>query len=287
MKPMMTCISNVEAFLKKAGSTENIVWSFKLDGVRVTAEVHEDGTVKYYSRTLKEYYNFECFNGGMRSLAKGLSHWSGYPVMIDGEVKAKTGNFSKVMTQVRRLKDVDSSVFQFCVFDFIHDKPLAIRLHLLSMAVGELNGSSPNISFVGHYKSGTYFESVASVKKLAEKAVRMGYEGVVIKVCNGIYEHKRSALWCKVKMEETLDLEVVGYEMGCGKHEGKVGALTCKYGDSVVSVGTGFDDEERVEFLTNTPKIIEVKYQEKTKDSLRFPVYVRAREDKGVKDAKA
>ena len=64
-----------------------------------------------------------------------------------------------------------------------------------------------------------------------------------------------------------------------------VGSLVVDYKGTKVSVGTGFTDEQRVEFYKDTPEIIEVNYQEVTKDgSLRFPSFVRIREDKDETD---
>lgn len=288
IEEMMTCKSDVGRFLKVAETPKNILWSFKLDGVRVKAVVNEDDTVKYYSRTQKEYFNFKCFDKTLIELAKitvplmGLS----YPVEFDGEVKTKTGDFSKVMTQLRRLKDVDSSLFEFNIFDMICPMTLKNRLYYLHDAFQKLNGLGENLRFLQHYPSEKYFNSVETVTELMLKAVTLGYEGIVLKTANGAYEHKRSSLWCKVKKEETADVKIVGYEMGKGKHTGMLGALLCELKDGIkVRVGGGFSDEERKEFLADIEnmmgKLIEVKYQEKTNTgSLRFPVFKRIRDDK-------
>jgi DNA ligase-1 len=60
-----------------------------------------------------------------------------------------------------------------------------------------------------------------------------------------------------------------------------MGALLCNYEGHEVKVGTGFSDVEREEFMERPPAMIEVKFQEKTKaGSLRFPAFIRVREDK-------
>ena len=55
-------------------------------------------------------------------------------------------------------------------------------------------------------------------------------------------------------------------------------------------MGSGFSDEERQEFLTNPPSIIETEYDSITKDkktlqeSFFLPIYKRPRYDKDVAD---
>ena len=77
---------------------------------------------------------------------------------------------------------------------------------------------------------------------------------------------------------DTLDLVVVGVQEGEGAFAELMGALVCDYNGVQVKVGTGFTVEERYEYFKNPPKMIEVDYQEITKDgSLRFPVFVKDR----------
>lgn len=69
---------------------------------------------------------------------------------------------------------------------------------------------------------------------------------------------------------------------GTGKYAGMLGALIVDNGKAEVEVGSGFTDAERREFWENPPECIEIKYQEELPSgSLRFPVFVRARDDKG------
>jgi ATP-dependent DNA ligase len=56
-----------------------------------------------------------------------------------------------------------------------------------------------------------------------------------------------------------------------------------------VKVGTGFTDKQRTEFWNNRDtykgKIVEVSAQEISKHSLRFPSFVKMREDKDTPDS--
>ncbi|MCC6316162.1 MAG: ATP-dependent DNA ligase [Gemmatimonadaceae bacterium] len=78
-----------------------------------------------------------------------------------------------------------------------------------------------------------------------ERACREGWEGVIAKRRDSIYEHKRSKHWLKMKCEVSQDFVVGGFTDPQGKRAG-LGALLVGYydGDDFVfagRVGTGFD----------------------------------------------
>jgi bifunctional non-homologous end joining protein LigD len=78
-----------------------------------------------------------------------------------------------------------------------------------------------------------------------ERARREGWEGVIAKRRGSPYEHKRSKLWLKMKIEETQEFVVGGFTDPQGTRAG-LGALLVGYyeGDDFVfagKIGTGFD----------------------------------------------
>ena len=84
-------------------------------------------------------------------------------------------------------------------------------------------------------------------------------------------------------------MKVIEFQEGTNKYTGTLGALVCEYKYSTVDVGSGFSDALRDEIWANKEawlgKIITVKYFEETYNSatglpsLRFPVFIRVRED--------
>jgi len=162
-------------------------------------------------------------------------------------------------------------------------------------------------------------EDLKEAEEFYKEALKVGEEGVMAKNLQGIYKPgSRVGYGVKVKpVMESLDLVIVGAEWGTGKRSGWLTSfvLACRQADKFLEmgkVGTGIKEleEEGVSFeeLTNLLKpliiseqgkevrlkpkiIIEVNYEEIQKSptygsgyALRFPRFVRLREDKALSD---
>lgn len=78
-----------------------------------------------------------------------------------------------------------------------------------------------------------------------ELARRQGWEGVIAKRIDSVYEHRRSSHWLKMKVEASQELVVGGFTEPQGKRVG-LGALLVGYYDAddfvfAGKLGTGFD----------------------------------------------
>ena len=127
-------------------------------------------------------------------------------------------------------------------------------------------------------------------KQYNKDAIESGFEGIMIKDVDAIYECKRSVSWLKQKPFIEVSLEVTDVEEGTGKNEGRLGALVCSGVDDgktiVVNCGSGFSDTDRIEFWDNRAnlhgQIVEVRADAITQNqdgtySLRFPRFLRFR----------
>jgi DNA ligase-1 len=121
---------------------------------------------------------------------------------------------------------------------------------------------------------------------LVQKAISLGWEGVVLKDIDApYYQGKRSKAWIKLKGSETYDCPIVGFVPGKGRFDGAAGAVLVNYLGTVVAVGSGLSDELRLA-INDKPqdyigKLAEVQCQEITPNgSMRHPTLVKIRWDK-------
>lgn len=303
LKTPMLCIADLEKFKKANGGLKNVVTSLKLDGVRTLAQVNEltvhltdpaVADVIYFSRSKKIFPNFGCFDEELSILTEYLIKQNPKldvpeAVIFDGEVIDTSGDFSDLMGNVRRLKDVDNSNFQFNIFDIvIPNMPFIDRYKLLNRAFAAVfpDGMGERIALLKH--GVTNFDSTEQMQQLGNQAVKDGYEGMVFKTLNGKYEQRRSPLWAKVKEYDTMDLPVINLIEGSGKLAGRVGKFECTMPNGALvypGPGRASHDELRDmwEDYGNMPKMIEVGYNGLSKKGIpRHPRFIRVRDDKAA-----
>jgi ATP-dependent DNA ligase len=102
-------------------------------------------------------------------------------------------------------------------------------------------------------------------------------DGKIFRLRNGIYQPGPSGNVLKVKFWKDCELTVIRPELGTptSLYAGVLGALRCKFNDTEVSVGTGFSHEERIEFATNPPSRIKIKYLSLSQDGIPLnPSYI-------------
>ncbi|QNK01643.1 hypothetical protein [Dyella telluris] len=127
-----------------------------------------------------------------------------------------------------------------------------------------------------------------------EAARNNGLEGLIIKDPDAFYRKKRDYAWMKIKAEETMDLQIIGFFEGTGAMVGTLGGIVVDFKGEQVKVGSGFSLSQRGELwealnadMEKTAgrqvmgMLAEVQYQEVTPaGSLRHPVFKRLRTDK-------
>lgn len=291
---VMLCKDELEKFLKIC-PLHKMLWSEKLDGVRCTSYTNlkfDKSDTSYLSRNGKTFPNFQIFTEEVTKFYTGLHKL--YPGInyhpLDGEATAETKNkkdkktFQKLMTQISRLSEVDPNLFRFNIFDIIiPNTKLSERYSILYKTFKYINEEHKlqRVRLLPHYL-GSNFKAVTDLLLYVDDVVdNHGWEGLVLKDPDSLYENKRSKYWCKVKKFFTDEFPVIRFEYGNKKYSNVVGKLICEINGKEFGCGSGLTDKERKDFLDELPQIIEVKYQELTEDGVpRFPTYVRPREDK-------
>ncbi len=133
-------------------------------------------------------------------------------------------------------------------------------------------------------------DDLAEVVRIFRKFLSYGWEGLLIKNVESPYEWKRTKNLQKMKLMDTVDLEVQGITEAEGEGHGMVGTIQCSYKGTVLNIGTGkMTAEERKQFFADPNKLIgktiEVLYQAESVGTngdpvLDFARYKQIRKDK-------
>jgi len=287
--PVFTCQLAHDAANHEKKLTGKKQIEIKLDGVRVLTVIQGD-KVEMFSRNGKQFHNFGHIIAEIESVI--AEHPVPYPLVLDGEVMS--ANFQDLMKQVHRKDNVQNEDAVLHLFDTIPlscfqagswDKPQSFRSEITRHWVEDHQASLKHIQALD-WKVVDFdtLEGQACFVELNKAAVDGGYEGVMIKDVDAPYTCKRSHAWLKSKPFIEVTLEVVDYEEGTGRNEGRLGAIICKGIDDgkniSVNVGSGFSDVHRDEYWNNRDALIgnlvEVRADAVSQNqdgtySLRFP----------------
>jgi DNA ligase-1 len=279
----------------KLKNEEWIALSLKLNGIRST---YFKGQFK--SRQNKIMHGFDHIASDIAKLEK----YSDY--VFDGELIRKNvddipdnENF-RLTTSIVNSDAEDKSEIQLVIFDMLptHEfisgqssktfKDRLVEIQEVKHIIDKIG--LENIDIAPTYYTGRDHSKINEVLDAIHNA---GMEGAML-LRDMPYKCKRhnGVLKCKKFMD--VDLKVVGYEEGSGKHSGKLGSLIVEYKNNTVNVGSGFTDAQREEYWNNREqligKIVAVKYKEETMDkktklpSLQFPTFIAFKTDKDVAD---
>ena len=221
-------------------------------------------------------------------------------VVLDGELTlADKGTLSdneafRVATGIINSDSVDKTRICYTVFDIVPTDEFELgesktgykdRRAALDAMKLTLREDSP-VRILPVLYSGA---DQSKIQELLERMVREDKEGLMANL-DVPYKRKRHNGILKVKRFYTMDLPIVACEEGSGRLSGVLGAFVLHYKDNEVRVGSGFTDEQRVQYWKHrdelTGVLCEVKYKEISSDkntgaeSLQFPVFVQLRIDK-------
>lgn len=281
---------------------------YKYDGTRF--QFHKvGGECRMYSRKLEDV------TAAVPDVIAALDRAVQHDVILDGEVIAvKDGRprpFQFVLQRFRRKHEVEEAIGRVDLvphlFDILYldgetliDRPFAERRRVLEGAASAY--------IAPQWVSG----DVSRLEEIYAAALDAGHEGVMLKTLDAAYTPGvRGKNWIKIKPAvDTLDLAVVGAEWGEGRRARLFGSflLACQAEGELLPVGkvaTGLSDDDLAaiydllkdlviaekgkEVVLEPAVVFEVGYAEVQKSpnyasgyALRFPRFVRVREDKGV-----
>ena len=267
----------------------------KLDGVRVLAVV-QGASVTLYSRNGKVFENFPHVAEAIAANRKLIGAFGGRYV-LDGEIVG--ASFQQLMRQAQRKTNAETTDMVYHVFDIIpldsfqeghYNAQQCKRLDILEASRSRFDATDCLRLMDGINVDLDTAEGHDIMNRYSQDAVKNGFEGIMIKDLGAPYECKRSSFWMKWKPTITVDLNIVGFEEGTGRNQGRLGAIICEGVDDdrriCVNVGSGFSDTLRDEYWTSRSEllgdVVEVEADAVTQNqdgsySLRFPRFVRFR----------
>ena len=263
----------------------------KIDGGRIIA-LKENGSVSFYTRAGQRYEGLVdleqemstkmpdnlCLDGEITLLAdQGIPSKEAYKQAM--KITRKDGEKHGVKMKVFDCMTAEEFRNQYCKYDYVTRRA--------------------DVELLFSAKPFDYFEllpvlykgsDTSMITKFLDEAITNDQEGVMINICDALYEFKRTTNLLKVKKMQTMDLQIVDFEEGSGKYANTLGAILVRYKNgNVVKVGSGFTDWLRSEIWNNRSKyldvICEIQYFEETTnqdggESLRFPIFKDFRYDK-------
>ena len=263
----------------------------KLDGIRCMAICKEDG-IQLFSRQGKLIEG--CVS--IETALMGMRIQVGRDFVLDGELLAMNCGYDTVYKEttkrVKNKNELKEGIY-YMAFDMLEMEEFnqskgVYKYHERLQKLLDLDKFMGSM-FVRIIQPLYLGSDMNRVLELLEVYKKLGAEGLMVNLMDAPYEFKRSKAILKVKVMETVDLKIIGFEEGTGRNAGRLGALIVDYKGYECGVGSGFSDFDR-EFIWNNQdkylgKICEIQYFEETKNkdggvSLRFPVFKHLRLDK-------
>jgi len=257
--------------------------SRKLDGVRCLILIEpKKKSVKFFSRTGKEFHTLLILKNEILQNI-GLFNEA---VVLDGEiVSMKNGveDFTNLMKEIKKKNHIIKNPKYF-IFDMLKKEDFfnLKSEEIYSERLKKLKKINIYFVFLEVLEQNKYTDD--DFLKLIEKSEKNNWEGLMLRE-DVKYEGKRTNSLLKYKKMHDEEYKVIDIIKGPWREISKetklentietMVAVIIDYKDT--KVGSGFSLEERKHFYKNPEsiigKIITVQYFEKTKDSLRFPIF--------------
>ena len=296
IRPMLAeRISSAEDALERV-TNNKIAAEYKLDGERV--QIHKyDEKIELFSRSLEKISSY------YPDMLDQISKFSINKMIVEGEIipidleTKKILPFQELMYRRRKYninQIIKTKPVKIILFDILYLEgndctklPYIERRTILEKIFQNNNTKDSCIEIVNQ----KIFSNKKQIKKFLVESLKKSSEGLMLKQLDGHYRAgAREFLWMKLKQEydkkvnDTLDLTIVGALHGKGKRTGYYGALLLAAYDndtdiyhSTCKVGTGFSDNNLENIFNKLKKFISKKKQDNVKTNMKMDVWFEPR----------
>src|SRR5437899_426181 len=183
----------------------------KLDGVRCLCIVNDVDDITFLSRSGKEYTTLDHIKEDISNYVEELKDLGSFePFIFDGEIYAHGDimSFQDIVSAVKKNND-NTKFLSYRVYDIVNEnnqeeRVLEVKDHIKNIL-------SVHISTVKTYEVADKEE----VQSLFSVYIELGYEGVMLRMKNSIYEQGfRSKNLLKYKEFDATEFEFIGFEYG-------------------------------------------------------------------------
>jgi DNA ligase-1 len=243
----------------------------KLDGERCRAVIGKNGNVVLLSSE-------EHMILSVPHITEALRSHNLHDLELDGELYCHGMSFEEIHSRVGRTVNLhaDSAQMEYHIFDLAEaGLPQRFRTDVL-----ELQGQIFQSPL--HIVKSLRCHSLDEILQAYDSFIELGYEGIIVRQADALYERKRSLWVMKFKGKKEDVYEIVGSAEEIDQHglpKNRLGSLTCRGSDGTLfSVGTGFTADRRAELwqmrMSLPGQFVRVKYQHQTENHVpRFPVF--------------
>ena len=293
IRPMLAeRISSAEDALERVANSK-IAAEYKLDGERV--QIHKyDEKIELFSRSLEKISSY------YPDMLDTISGFSINKMIVEGEIipidleTKKILPFQELMYRRRKYninQIIKTKPVKIILFDILYlegndcTKLPYIERRAILEKIFQNNNNTKNSSI--EIVNQKILSNKKQIKKFLVESLKKSSEGLMLKQLDGHYRAgAREFLWMKLKQEydkkvnDALDLTVVGALHGKGKRTGYYGALLLAAYDkdtdvyhSTCKVGTGFSDNNLENIFNKLKKCILKKKQGNVKTNMKMDVW--------------
>lgn len=215
----------------------------KYDGCCAVIRAHDLGGYAGFSRTGEPYPSLD-------NLAFAIQGWIGPGFVVIGEAWwPGKDQFNLISGEFRRMRP--SERLQLMVHDILTDDEFAAGHSPVPFRERMQRVDWFSAPFEVYHAEGWPAGSYGCPQELCNKLVEQGgYDGLVLRDPEGTWTKGSGTTGEIVKIKRVLsfDLRVTAIYEGVGKHAGRMGAIGVDFNGQELRVGTGFTDEQRVDW---------------------------------------